>query len=506
MYLIAVTTMATVATVFLSMGKVDPKSFFLSVSGFFLIIISAFLIYRGKKNGKDATFHMWVAGLVSVMLPMVAKYNYGMKYGWTLALESYNTSMLIIVSVVILYLLFNRAVFITCATLALLNWALFIYVGISKGAEYSFNLHQGNNIYHGLILTRELFLLIMTILLAYVSYRNIPIIEEYDTISEEQRKIIEEQNQQQKELALTIKDKMEGLTSLVGESNQSMTRFNDRMQSQAATFEELSSTLEELLSSAESINNTSRSLVDGNSQTEKSLARFRSLKDDTRENLDATLVTVKKVADITSKTTDSMQTVEKTISKLQEQSGVIAETVSIIVDIADQINLLSLNASIEAARAGDYGKGFAVVADEIGKLATKTGESIKEISKVLSQSTSTTEETVKIINGTATIIRTMIGEINETTQKIGSLQTSLSEEENYIETIVGQMVSNINLSKDIGIGTEEQKNAIKSSSEAMENVSGTLMEMADEMQKLAGFSEKIFGNASALLEISRKAD
>lgn len=199
-----------------------------------------------------------------------------------------------------------------------------------------------------------------------------------------------------------------------------------------------------------------------------------------------------------------MQTVEKTISKLQDQSNVISETVSIIVDIADQINLLSLNASIEAARAGDSGRGFAVVADEIGKLATKTGDGIKEISRVLSQSNATTEDTVKTINTTASLVRTMIEEINETSQNIGTLQASLTEEEKYIDTVVAQMVNNINQSKDIVVGTEEQKNAIKSSAEAMENINSILLEMADEMQTLAGFSERIYQNASTLLDTAKK--
>jgi len=204
-------------------------------------------------------------------------------------------------------------------------------------------------------------------------------------------------------------------------------------------------------------------------------------------------------------TTESIARVEKTITRLQEQSGAMGETVSLIVDIADQINLLSLNASIEAARAGEYGRGFAVVADEIGKLATRTGDSIKEIAKVLTESQSATNESVSIINDTASMVRAMIDDISQSSAKITILQENLLEEEQFINRIIDHMTSNILLSNDISVGTEEQKNAIKSSAEAMEHVNSVLMQMTDEIRNLADYSSRMLQNATDLLNVSRSA-
>jgi len=97
------------------------------------------------------------------------------------------------------------------------------------------------------------------------------------------------------------------------------------------------------------------------------------------------------------KLADQMDIAAQGIAALDKQSQMIGELVKSISGIADQTNLLALNAAIEAARAGEQGRGFAVVADEVRQLASRTSKATEEIVEVVSQNQKLTENAVNMI-------------------------------------------------------------------------------------------------------------
>ncbi|MDE7317306.1 MAG: methyl-accepting chemotaxis protein [Helicobacter sp.] len=136
--------------------------------------------------------------------------------------------------------------------------------------------------------------------------------------------------------------------------------------------------------------------------------------------------------------TVAMQDVEDKTHKVSIQSEDIKNVINIIKDIADQTNLLALNAAIEAARAGEHGRGFAVVADEVRTLAEKTGKSLGEIE-------ANTNMLVQAVNEVAEVIKQQtlsFAHINESVAQLESLtqeNTQIASQNNEIANEISKM-------------------------------------------------------------------
>ncbi len=190
--------------------------------------------------------------------------------------------------------------------------------------------------------------------------------------------------------------------------------------------------------------------------------------------------TIKGIEEIGSLVNQSATTIGSLGSKSQE-IGQIIETIN---DIAEQTNLLALNAAIEAARAGEHGRGFAVVADEVRKLAERTTDATSEVSQSISDIQKETVLAVTSINGCQEEMNTGVAfarEAGESLQKIVQANDSVDTE------IAG-----------IAAATEEQSQACNTISMNIESISNLIERSTDGVREAATASSMLSNSAEEL--------
>lgn len=231
--------------------------------------------------------------------------------------------------------------------------------------------------------------------------------------------------------------------------------------------------------------NNGRKLAEGTTQQAASIQETSSTLEESASMIHQTTQNTKEADNLARQTKEAankgnveMRDMLGSMEELKKSSSEIGKIIKVIDEIAFQTNILSLNAAVEAARAGDAGKGFAVVAEEVRNLAQRSAQAAKDTAVIIESNISLSEKCLKIteqVNGS-------LNEINDETRKVSELLNEIST-----------------ASQEQEIGINQINQAIGQMETVLQNNASTAQDSASSAEQLSTYSDSMKQIVNALI-------
>ena len=210
--------------------------------------------------------------------------------------------------------------------------------------------------------------------------------------------------------------------------------------------------------------------------------------------------TLEQLAQINAKTQQSVDAVQEQTNATNKSAMQIRTATDMITQIASQTNLLSLNASIEAARAGDAGRGFAVVAEEIRKLADQSKESAAQITAIIGELMKNSNSSVEIMKQMSEIMNVQSEHLDATKNVFYSLNAEIDSVAGAVDSITGEVEQLDILKNDVMSSVESLAAIAEENAASTQETSAAMQELNEIIMECKGKTEEMVGLADDLME------
>jgi methyl-accepting chemotaxis protein len=275
-----------------------------------------------------------------------------------------------------------------------------------------------------------------------------------------------------------------GFNNVVTNIKNIILKVTEAVQATASAANQISSSTEEMAAGAQEqstqvaevaagVEQMSKTIFETTKNTEQATSSSKNAGRIAKEGGNVVKETIKgmnSIAQVVKKSAESIQVLGKS-------SDQIGEIVQVIDDIADQTNLLALNAAIEAARAGEQGRGFAVVADEVRKLAERTTKATKEIATMIKQIQRDTNEAV--------------ASMQQGTEEVEAGKKLAEKAGASLQEIILGAEEVVDIVTQVAAASEEQSSTSEQISANIEAISNVIQESASGIQQIARASEDL---------------
>ncbi|URJ48360.1 methyl-accepting chemotaxis protein [Paenibacillus polymyxa] len=318
--------------------------------------------------------------------------------------------------------------------------------------------------------------------------------QNFDQMTHSLHTMVSEVNQTSSRLAsssLMIKESTEQTTESVQHVAETVMESAENAATSAEASEQTANAVEEMAKGVSTIAESASSIVDSAGQTEHDVAQGSQMISHVRTQMDRILEAVSQTASL--------------MDELSQLSDDAKQMNTAIAAIAKQTNLLSLNASIEASRAGEAGRGFAVVAIEVRKLSEQSKESADSISQIITQMLDLIQRSTATMNGN---VRNQVSEGLRISQDAEGAFTNIERSTSHI---VEQIQSVSAAAEQISASTEEVSATVthlaslsRNSADSSQTTSAAAQEQMAAMEEIASSSQELSNMAQDLQQLVKR--